>query len=233
MANIKISELDQLTNVNVADSDIVEIVDVSDTTAAPTGTNKRFNIKSFVEYILSTFTVAWGGITGTLSDQTDLQDALNLKADQTSLDTTNTNLSDHEADGTNPHTVTADQVGLGNVDNTSDANKPISDATQTALDLKADIPAKFKEITASNYTLIEADLGYNLEFTNPCIVTLPGTLSTGFQCILVNNSGVDVQIQSNGTYQAEGNALETQYTSCVVVHKGSDVWGAYGKLTTV
>jgi hypothetical protein len=28
-------------------------------------------------------------------------------------------------------------VGLGNVDNTSDANKPVSTATQTALDLKA------------------------------------------------------------------------------------------------
>ncbi|WP_276360221.1 hypothetical protein, partial [Daejeonella sp. H1SJ63] len=28
-------------------------------------------------------------------------------------------------------------VGLGNVDNTSDANKPVSGATQTALDLKA------------------------------------------------------------------------------------------------
>jgi hypothetical protein len=28
-------------------------------------------------------------------------------------------------------------VGLSNVDNTSDANKPISNSTQTALDLKA------------------------------------------------------------------------------------------------
>lgn len=29
------------------------------------------------------------------------------------------------------------EIGLGNVDNTSDVNKPISTATQTALDLKA------------------------------------------------------------------------------------------------
>ena len=36
----------------------------------------------------------------------------------------------------NPHSVTASQVGLGNVDNTSDADKPISDDTQSALDLK-------------------------------------------------------------------------------------------------
>lgn len=30
-------------------------------------------------------------------------------------------------------------VGLGNVDNTSDASKPVSTATQTALDLKANV----------------------------------------------------------------------------------------------
>lgn len=36
----------------------------------------------------------------------------------------------------NPHSVTATQVGLGNVDNTSDLDKPISTATQNALDLK-------------------------------------------------------------------------------------------------
>ena len=33
----------------------------------------------------------------------------------------------------NPHEVTKEQVGLGNVDNTSDADKPISNATQSAL----------------------------------------------------------------------------------------------------
>ncbi len=36
----------------------------------------------------------------------------------------------------NPHSVTKTQVGLSNVDNTSDLNKPISTATQTALNLK-------------------------------------------------------------------------------------------------
>lgn len=36
------------------------------------------------------------------------------------------------------------QIGLGNVDNTSDANKPISTATQTALDAKA---AKKQQVT--------------------------------------------------------------------------------------
>lgn len=46
-------------------------------------------------------------------------------------------LAAHENDSNNPHSVTKTQVGLGNVDNTSDADKPISTAVQTALDLKA------------------------------------------------------------------------------------------------
>lgn len=43
-------------------------------------------------------------------------------------------LSEHPEDGENPHGVTAEQLGLGNVDNTSDADKPISRETQLALD---------------------------------------------------------------------------------------------------
>ena len=41
-------------------------------------------------------------------------------------------------DGTNPHGTTKNDVNLGNVDNTSDLDKPISTATQAALDDKAD-----------------------------------------------------------------------------------------------
>lgn len=48
-----------------------------------------------------------------------------------------TNLINHIANKNNPHSVTKSQVGLGNVDNTSDANKPISTATQAALDGKS------------------------------------------------------------------------------------------------
>ena len=45
---------------------------------------------------------------------------------------------DHLADTSNPHSVTAAQVGLGYVDNTADIDKPISTATQAALDDKVD-----------------------------------------------------------------------------------------------
>lgn len=72
---------------------------------------------------------AWGGITGTLSNQIDLQSALDAKAD-------NSDLTSHTSNTSNPHSVTKTQVGLANVDNTSDANKPVSTATQVALDLK-------------------------------------------------------------------------------------------------
>lgn len=48
-------------------------------------------------------------------------------------------LTAHVGDTANPHGVTKSQVGLANVDNTSDANKPISTATQTALNLKANL----------------------------------------------------------------------------------------------
>lgn len=50
----------------------------------------------------------------------------------------NQGLAGHVANKNNPHEVTKDQVGLGNVDNTADADKPISNATSAALNLKAD-----------------------------------------------------------------------------------------------
>ncbi len=43
------------------------------------------------------------------------------------------NLASHENNTTNPHNVTKAQVGLGNVDNTSDVNKPLSTAQSTAI----------------------------------------------------------------------------------------------------
>ena len=46
-------------------------------------------------------------------------------------------LISHLANKSNPHGVTKAQVGLGNVDNTSDANKPVSTAVQAELDKKA------------------------------------------------------------------------------------------------
>lgn len=83
----------------------------------------------------------WGDIGGTLSDQTDLQTALDLKAPIASPTFTGT------VGG-----ITKAMVGLGNVDNTSDANKPVSTAQQTALDLKLNIPTPIVGATKTKVT---------------------------------------------------------------------------------
>lgn len=70
------------------------------------------------------------------SDKTKL-DGLKDQAGITSdIDAVQTNLETHINNKSNPHKVNKAQVGLGNVDNTSDANKPISTATQNALNSK-------------------------------------------------------------------------------------------------
>jgi hypothetical protein len=66
--------------------------------------------------------------THIIGDVTGLQAALDLKAPLASPTFTGT------VGG-----ITATMVGLGNVNNTSDANKPVSSANQTALNLKADL----------------------------------------------------------------------------------------------
>lgn len=63
-----------------------------------------------------------------------------------------TQIDSHIGSTSNPHSVTASQVGLGNVDNTSDLNKPISTSTQTALDLKVDENAAITGATKTKIT---------------------------------------------------------------------------------
>lgn len=53
-------------------------------------------------------------------------------------ETARTNLASHTGNTSNPHSVTKAQVGLGNVDNTSDANKPISNAQAAVNETKFD-----------------------------------------------------------------------------------------------
>lgn len=65
---------------------------------------------------------------------------LETKASQTDLRT-------HTLDQSNPHGVTKAQVGLENVNNTSDLDKPISTATQGALDLKENVSNKVTSIS--------------------------------------------------------------------------------------
>ena len=70
----------------------------------------------------------------------------------------NSNIQGHISNNTtNPHNVTKSQVGLSNVDNTSDVNKPISTATATALNSKQDTLVSGTNIkTINNASLLGA-----------------------------------------------------------------------------
>ena len=59
--------------------------------------------------------------------------------------------------------LTKSSVGLANVDNTSDANKPVSTATQTALDLKAPLsaPTFTGTVTSTNDVVVNGNLTVN------------------------------------------------------------------------
>jgi hypothetical protein len=99
------------------------------------------------------------------------QTALNLKADTASLATvaTSGSYTDLSNKPTIPVTSVASKtgdvvlvkgdVGLGNVDNTSDTNKPVSSAAQTALNLKANIASPTFTGTVSGITKAMVGLG--------------------------------------------------------------------------
>ena len=57
--------------------------------------------------------------------------------------------TNHTADKNNPHNVTKEQVGLGNVDNTADIDKPVSNAVNSAINT-------FKEENSKEHTKIHS-----------------------------------------------------------------------------
>ena len=90
----------------------------------------------------------------------------------------------------NPHNVTKTDVGLSNCDNTSDVNKPISSATQTALDNKSDKNITLDRKTAS-YTLVANDNGKMIEMNVATAnnVTINNSVFTAGNQILVSQYG--------------------------------------------
>lgn len=65
----------------------------------------------------------------------------------------------HLANTGNPHSTTKSQVGLGNVDNTSDSNKPLSTATTNALSGKANTAHTHAAADITTGTVAPARLG--------------------------------------------------------------------------
>ena len=81
--------------------------------------------------------VAWGEIVGDIQNQRDLivlfNDYSTTEEVEAMINTVQSALSSHTTDTNNPHNVTKEQVGLGNVDNTADMNKPLSTVQQSSV----------------------------------------------------------------------------------------------------
>lgn len=60
---------------------------------------------------------------------------LKNQSQDSSITQTQNSLNDHKNNTSNPHNVTKEQIGLNNVDNTSDMDKPVSSEQQMAIDI--------------------------------------------------------------------------------------------------
>ena len=136
-------------------------------------------------------------------------------------------------------TLNKTAVALGNVDNTSDANKPVSTATQTALDAKTNKLIVTNRQTAS-YTLVIGDADKLVEINNASAnnLTVPLNSSVAFatgtqillaqygagQTTIVATSGVTVR--SNGAKLK----LNAQYSGATLVKIDTNEWYLFGDI---
>lgn len=112
--------------------------------------------------------------------------------------------------------ITASQVGLGNVNNTSDANKPVSAATQSALDLKANLSgATFTgPVSAPSFTSSAAD---GTRFVQPYnSVAFSGTPAEGM--MQTNSNGC--QVYHNGEWVGCGGGVTSVTGTAPIVSSG-------------
>lgn len=157
------------------------------------------------------------------SDKTKL-DGLKDQAGITSdINAVQTNLETHINNKSNPHEVTKDQVGLGNVDNTSDANKPISNATQTALNgkfsatdgnaLKQRVD-NIPELVATDITVDSDNDSVNISLDKTSIVdgTLSGT-TININSATASKAGILVPTDKSKIDKIITNGNGTKYLS--------------------
>lgn len=118
-------------------------------------------------------------------------------------------------------------VGLGNVDNTSDANKPVSTATQTALDLKVDkslVDAKGDIVTATaDNTPARLAVGSNGQFLRADSAQATGLLWDTLDSSDLpahNHSAADVASGTLGVARG-GTGLSTVTTDSYVKGAGT------------
>lgn len=137
-------------------------------------------------------TITIGG--GTYSEATNTRNGLMSSTDKAKLDGIESGAQVNSITGvkgnaegsyrTGNVNITPTNIGLGNVDNTSDANKPVSTAQQTALDKKVDKTTTVNgHALSGNVTVTKADVGLgNVDNTSD----LNKPISTATQTALDN-----------------------------------------------
>lgn len=144
---------------------------------------------------------------------------------QAVLDANEEAILSHASNASNPHSVTKTQVGLSNVDNTSDANKPISTATQTALDTKMTASAYTGAFGNLNTPLLNLPLKKNLLTAQGRSVA---TFSRASGATHIDRYGV---IKSDGTdsarFSKDGLLIEPSATNILLQSQDFDnaSWG--------
>lgn len=186
------------------------------------------NSDSEDSHIINAATTSQAGVMSS-ADKTKLNGLKDQAGITSDIDAVQTNLETHINNKSNPHKVTKDQVGLGNVNNTSDANKPISTATQNALNSKFNASDgnalkqrvdNIPELIATDITVDSDNDSVNISLDKTSIVdgTLSGTTininsattskagiltpsdKTKIDKIITNGNGTKY-LSDNGTYK--------------------------------
>jgi hypothetical protein len=130
--------------------------------------------------------------------------------------------------------ISKSMVGLGNVDNTTDANKPVSTATQTALDLKSNILIT-TSAQPSNYTIDPADAGKLIEMSGGGTLTITDSSSfpVGFYVDILQTTTSQVTIAGTSfTPDATpGLKLRTRWSSATLIKRSLNSWVVLGDLS--
>ncbi len=156
-------------------TDLVELVD--DAVAAET--NRAVQAESVLQ---NNIDAVAANLSTEITNRTNADTAL-----QNQITTNKNTMDSHIADTSNPHNVTKAQVGLGNVNNTSDADKPISTATQVALDGK-------QNVSDANYQMGNSSGGWTTMTTQQQNALNSGATVTKINQIATNTQTIADEI---------------------------------------
>ena len=103
----------------------------------------------------------------------------------------------------NPHGTTKSMVGLGNVDNTSDLNKPVSIAIQTALNLKADIISLLSYANKTEDNIFTGDNNFtgNLTYKGIEVVNSNNVITLSNKIISATDNDISIDITNVNNLQ--------------------------------